>query len=191
MHQVHTQLTLVARTGRAHCAQTEHQAARTALRPRTRRAHCTQAAHTLRALHPGRAQAARTALRPRTHRALGRVVARIGAVSCPCLGRVAACGRPCRRHRRSYRGLVLSRARARCCTPYRALYHHTGRHVARLQRRIVALPAPCRACLAIQPNSQAARCIGPTRPPPQPQYNLYRDSPWPGHALVTIQTIVS
>ena len=71
--------------------------------------------------------------------------------------------------------------------PARAAAHR----VTSLQRRIVALPAPCRACVAIQPSGQAARCIATHKATPQHQYNLYRDSPWPVHALVTIQMIVS
>ena len=60
----------------------------------------------------------------------------------------------------------------RCCVPYRAPYNRARRRVARLQRRIVALPAPCRACLAIQHSGQAACCIATHKAAPQPQYNF-------------------
>ena len=44
------------------------------------------------------------------------------------------------------------------CASCRASYRQVRRRVARLQRCIVALPPPCRACLAIQPSSQAFAC---------------------------------
>ena len=63
--------------------------------------------------------------------------------------------------------------RAPYCTPYRL----AGRRVACLQRRIVALPAPCRACLEIQPGGPAARCIATHKAAPSHNTTLYHDSP--------------
>ena len=88
------------------------------------------------------------------------------------LRRVAGLALPCRRLGPAVPLCPLTHwhavSQAVCCTPCRASYRRTGRHVA---HRIVAqgavsraysavswsLPRPCRACLVIQPGSQAPR----------------------------------
>ena len=60
--------------------------------------------------------------------------------------------------------IVSPRPRACRCVPCRSSY------------------AVSQACLAIQLSGQATHCIATHKAAPQSQYNLYRDSIWPGHA---------
>ena len=128
---------------------------------------------------------------------LARPCRRLGpAVSQAWPGRVAAHAQSCRVHRR-------------CCAPYRKLL---GR-IACLQC-VCSAPAPCRRalgvilqpwlrCIATQshppqqrykilyrgpPLARPLAVLRPKRLPPSHDTNLYRDSPWPGHARTRYRT---